>query len=267
MRCQTCHAETTPTSLECGVCATPTGAPAIVPGARTYAVRGVGIAASVLVGLVVLLDVLLAFWPLVGGAMAKRAMRELDPDVLNAASLVEALAQVAYLVPFVAAVVLVIVWCYRARANLDAFPGATTTLSKGWAIAGWLVPFANLFIPVRMMAGIARDSLWRSTTPALVRIWFGGWLLYLFIGQRVTISDTQNWRALPSTLADASDYQLYVDYYSAALGPNLLVALLGAVAGAALILLILRVSTAQQTRIGRNAPAVPVMPGMPVASA
>lgn len=267
MRCQTCHAEATPTSLECGVCATPTGAPAVVPGARTYPVRGVGMAASIVVGLVVLLDLLLAFWPLVGRAMAERAMRDLDPDVITAASLVEAVAQLAYLVPFVAAGVLVIVWCYRARANLDAFPGATTTLSKGWAIGGWLVPIANLFIPARLMAGIARDSLWRSSTPALVRIWFGGWLLYLFVGQVETLSDTQNWEALPTALAGPDDYQLYVDYYSAALGPNLLVALLSAVAGAALILLITRVSAAQETRIGRNAQAVPVMPGMPMASA
>ncbi|MFK3983387.1 DUF4328 domain-containing protein [Micromonospora sp. NPDC050397] len=224
-------------------------------------------AAAILVGLVVLLDVLLAFWPLVGGAMAERAKRELDPDVINAASLVEALAQLAYLVPFAAAGVLVIVWGYRARANLDAFPGATTTLGKGWAIAGWLVPIANLFMPARLMAGIARDSLWRSTTPALVRIWFGGWLLYLFVGQAATLDDTGNWEALPTELADESDYQAYVDYYSAATGPNLLVALLGAVAGAALILLITRVSAAQETRIGRGTQAAPVMPGMPMTTA
>ncbi|WP_170208773.1 DUF4328 domain-containing protein [Micromonospora pisi] len=215
----------------------------------------------------VVFDLLIALWPVVGGLLAERAMRDLDPDAITGAALVSALVELVSLVPLTAAGVLVIVWCFRARANLDAFPGAVPALRKGWAVAGWLVPVANLIVPARVMAGIARDSLWRSSTPALVRIWFGSWLLYLFVGQVRTLSDNQTFEALPTTLYGPDDYQLYVDYYSAALGPNLLVALLGVAAGVSLILLVTRVSAAQDTRIERGLPAVPVMPGMPMASA
>ncbi|WP_170208777.1 DUF4328 domain-containing protein [Micromonospora pisi] len=220
-----------------------------------------------MIGLAVVADLLIAVWTIVGGQLVQRAMRDLDPDAINVAALVSALVDLVSVVPFIAAAVLVIVWCYRARVNLDAFPGATPTLRRGWAVAGWLVPFVNLVVPARVMANIARDSLWRSDTPTLVRIWFGSWLVYLFADQGLTRSGNRDFDALPSTLYGPGDYQMYVDYYSSALVPSLLVAALSAVAGVSMVLLINRVSTAQDTRTGRGVPAAPVMPGMPVAGA
>ncbi|MGW4464038.1 hypothetical protein [Micromonospora sp. NPDC004704] len=78
---------------------------------------------------------------------------------------------------------------------------------------------------------------------------------------------TWKFLALPSDLYSPGDYQLYVDYYFSAVPSSLLMAALSAVAGVSLIMLINRVSAAQDTRIGRGVPAAPVLPGMTVASA
>jgi hypothetical protein len=136
---------------------------------RTYSVRIIGIASCVAVGLTALFQLAVGLSPLFGQVLAERALRADDPDLLNQAAVAELIVTLPLVPVGLAAIVLVITWFYRARKNLDAFPGAGPTMSAGWAIGGWFVPLANLVIPGRVMANIARDSLWRARDGGTIR--------------------------------------------------------------------------------------------------
>jgi hypothetical protein len=56
--------------------------------------------------------------------------------------------------------VLIIIWMYRLAKNAEAQGRRGARLTPGWAIAGWLIPLANLVLPVLM----AQD-LWRASDP------------------------------------------------------------------------------------------------------
>ncbi|MEV4624903.1 DUF4328 domain-containing protein [Micromonospora sp. NPDC049523] len=211
---------------------------------------------------------LIAVMTVVDSQMVQRAKRDLDPDAIDTALLGTALVGLMLLVPAIVAGVLVIVWCYLARVNLDAFPGVVPTLQRGWAVAGWLVPFVHFVVPARVVANVARESLWRSKTPTLVRTWIGSWVVYGLAGVALPLLDLRNFLALPTDLDGPEDYQRYVDhYYFSAVPSSLLVAALSVVSGVSLILLINQVSAAQDTRIGRAMPVTPAMTGMATAGA
>jgi hypothetical protein len=235
------------------------------PTVRTYPVRAIGLAAAAAVGLTVLAYAAVSLSPLIGRALAERAASAGDTDQLLYAAIVETVLGLAHLAVFLTAIVLVIIWFYRARKNLDAFPGAGPTMSNGWAIAGWLVPFANFVVPCRVMANIARDSLWRTRTPPLVGIWWSAWLVYLVSERYVSRTDGRAYAALPEPRTQVA-FQPYVDYYAHAVAANLVPLTAAVIAGALLIVLIRMISAAQEGRIARGLPVAPVMPGMTVAS-
>ncbi|GIJ77972.1 protein of unknown function [Micromonospora phaseoli] len=266
MRCHTCDTDTDVRALACDTCHTPVGSPALRPGVRVRPVRGIGRAAAVAVAATVLFLLLTVAVQPVNALLAERAVDSADGETfLLSAGLLELGAALLYQVAILTAVVLVIIWTWRARMNLDAFPGAGPTLSAGWAIAGWLVPFVNFVLPHRVMANIARDSLWRLGTPWLVHLWWGAWLVFLF-GERVTArAAAAEFEALPYPETSA-DFQAYADHYASTTGAYLLPSLACLVAGVSLIVLIHRVSTAQTTRIARAMPAGPILPGMTVAA-
>ena len=54
--------------------------------------------------------------------------------------------------------VLIIIWSFRAAKNNEALGRMYPRLKPGWAIAGWLIPFANLVIPVLIL-----QDLWRGS--------------------------------------------------------------------------------------------------------
>ncbi|PZG23256.1 hypothetical protein C1I95_03615 [Micromonospora craterilacus] len=265
MRCHTCDADVDVRTMECPICRTPVGSPALYPGARVRPVHGIGRAAAVAVGATTLALLLtLAIQP-VNALVAHRAAAGADGDqFLLITGLLELTAGVAHGAAFLVAVVLVIVWSWRARMNLNAFPGAGPTLSDGWAIAGWLVPFVNVVVPYRVVANIARDSLWRLSTPWLVRVWWAAWLAYLFT-DRLT-SSVAEYEALPYPPETEADFEAYVDYYASSAGAYLVPTLACVVAGGSLIVLIHRISAAQTARIARGMPAGPIVPGMTVAA-
>ncbi len=177
MLCHTCDTETDVRTRECPTCRTPVGAPALHPGARVRPVRGVGRAASVAVAATTAFLLLTVAVQPVNALLAERAADTRDSETfLLTAGVLELAAALLYQVAFLVAIVLVIVWTWRARTNLDVFPGAGPTNSDGWAIAGWLVPFVNFVMPHRVVGNIARESLWRLSTPVLVHVWWAvGW--------------------------------------------------------------------------------------------
>lgn len=69
------------------------------------------------------------------------------------------LASTAVLVLFVAVAVFAIAWLLRARRNVDAYGGTHQHYGAGWAVGGWFVPVANLWIPVRVVRDVVRGSV------------------------------------------------------------------------------------------------------------
>ncbi|HET8680304.1 MAG TPA: DUF4328 domain-containing protein [Micromonosporaceae bacterium] len=232
----------------------------MAPNTRTYAVRALGVATSIALAVCLAAYLVSALSPVFGREMARRALANEDPDLVNGAALLELALTVPFLITLLASIVLVIIWLYRARKNLEAFPGAEQTLRAGWAIGGWFVPFANLVIPYRVMANVARASLHRPSTPVLAGVWWGFWLAANIADRFVAGNDLDAYGKLPSELGGPADYQRYVDYYNDAIGPRLVPFALYVIAGICLVLLILRISRAQTDRIARGTPP-PLLPG------
>lgn len=89
------------------------------------------------------------------GDIIKRAR---DADDLATA------AAVMYLLLALATAVVFIVWMWRAAKNNEALGRFYPRLKPGWAIAGWLIPLANLVIPVLIL-----QDLWRGSEPSTPR--------------------------------------------------------------------------------------------------
>ena len=91
---------------------------------------------------------------------------------------------VMMLVNLVAAVAFLI-WLHRARRGAEAL-GGEQRHGRGWVIGAWFVPFANLVLPVRIVADVYRASapptVARPVPAGLVAAWWatavGAWLLF-----------------------------------------------------------------------------------------
>lgn len=81
-----------------------------------------------------------------------------DADAVDGA--VEA-AGVALTAVLLACGIVFIIWEWRCAKNAELLAHGAPRFGPGWAIGGWLIPFANLVIPVLVM-----QDLWRSTSGA-----------------------------------------------------------------------------------------------------
>jgi hypothetical protein len=59
-----------------------------------------------------------------------------------------------------ATVVIFLVWVNRAYKNLIAFDISPLEFSPGWAVGWWFIPFANLWVPFKVMR-----ELWNASNP------------------------------------------------------------------------------------------------------
>jgi Domain of unknown function (DUF4328) len=82
--------------------------------------------------------------------------------------------------------VLFVAWLYRAYANLPALGVSRPRYGRGWAIGGWLIPIASLWIPKRLANDVWRsgdselrmdDSTWQERPVAGLVHWW--WALVL----------------------------------------------------------------------------------------
>ncbi|SCG42351.1 protein of unknown function [Micromonospora halophytica] len=242
MPCPTCASEAPPSFDACGTCNTPVGSPPLYPDVPTYGVRQIGVAAAVAVGVGTLSYQLLGLVALAVPTLAEQAQGQDDGRSALVAVAATGLVGLLHLVSLVTAGVLVIIWTYRARRNLDAFPGSRASLSAGVGIAGWLVPLVNLVLPFLVLAELARDSLWRERTPPSVVLWWAGWLAFM-VGDRIS-----------GNMDDPSAFWQLLPMVGCAL------------AGTALVVLIMRISSAQEARVASGRPAWPVLPGTTVTS-
>jgi hypothetical protein len=134
-----------------------------------YSLRGLGVA------LVVLLGADAAAWLAAFAFPALGAGN--PPSALGVAGSLGACA----------AVVVFLVWFYRARVNADG-RGWPQRRSPGWAIGAWFVPVINLWFPFQIMADI-----WRAGLPAEARanrlilpgIWWACFLAFYLVASVV----------------------------------------------------------------------------------
>jgi hypothetical protein len=102
-----------------------------------------------------------------------------DPDPLELG-----IADLIGLADFVTVIVCFVVvgcWIYRVSANAHVISD-DMTISPGWAVGWYFVPFANLVKPYQgmkeaWMASHFRDNWHGEPTPALLGWWWGLWLV------------------------------------------------------------------------------------------
>ena len=88
----------------------------------------------------------------------------LDTDAVNDAQAFPVAMLILAFFLGIATLVLLIIWLFRAAKNNEALGRQNPRLGPGWAIAGFLIPFANLVIPFIMF-----DDVWRGSDPAVPR--------------------------------------------------------------------------------------------------
>ena len=143
---------------------------------RWRPLRGLSAALQVLFGAAAVLGVILS----VTIARAASAVHAADGDAESFADAVEASSVATarlniYWLAIVVIGVTFIVWMYRAAHNDDLVGRDRDGFSPSMAIGGWFIPFANIVIPGKQVAGlwrgVRRDGVW------LVWVWWVLWVL------------------------------------------------------------------------------------------
>lgn len=112
-----------------------------------------------------------------------------DHSGMATTDFLNSLAEFAQSLTTSATVVVFFVWFHRVRRNGEVFRPDGFSQSTGWAIGGWFVPIANLFLPYRTAretwdasAQNAPDGSYRSVSGAPVVTWWlagvTGWFLH-----------------------------------------------------------------------------------------
>jgi hypothetical protein len=84
---------------------------------------------------------------------------------------------------FFVAMVMFLVWFYRARVNAEGH-GWPQRLSPGWAIGAWFVPVVNFWFPFRIMVDIWRAGLPeqpRTKIAILPGMWWASVLAFFYL--------------------------------------------------------------------------------------
>ena len=96
----------------------------------------------------------------------------------------------AQIIVFIALGISVLIWLYQAHKNLSLLGVQHLKYSHASCVWWYFVPFANLLMPFRTMketwqASHAPSDWFMLRTPAILRIWWGVWLLNSFLGNIV----------------------------------------------------------------------------------
>jgi hypothetical protein len=156
-----------------------------VPGRVLRSPIGLAHAVTALLGVVIVVDLLIVAASLnmrsLMGKVASGGVADIAEGEPSRADYAMAGSVVLYGLALLATAVLFIIWFHRVRHNAEVFAPETQRRTAGWAIAGWLIPFANLWIP----HGIAADVL-RAAQPhphsrvlqhrVLLNAWWGAWV-------------------------------------------------------------------------------------------
>ena len=129
-----------------------------------------------------------------------------NPSLLSMVDTFSMVIGVFYMLAFIGSAVFVGMWIYRANANAQTI-SSHVTVTPGWNIGFFFVPVASLFKPFEGLrqtwqASVSPDEPDAVPVPALMRWWWGLWLIAGILGQasfRLSMSgnsaDRWCWRA------------------------------------------------------------------------
>lgn len=89
------------------------------------------------------------------------------------------------IVSYIASIILVCMWTFRAMKNLHISRAPQVSMSPGWAVGWYFIPFANLWKPFEGMLQIWRGSMAQAGRPekvaSFVGWWWAAWLVSNFL--------------------------------------------------------------------------------------
>jgi hypothetical protein len=210
---------------------------------RTLSIVAIGgLSAALVVGLGLTVLQIHAYGML-ADASAGVAQTEVAALLLLGGGLIDVVVQLFCGIAFIC-------WLYRVRSNLDALP-ETFRWSAGWAIGGWFVPIASLFIPLAIVGEVDRASERQAGRPRRAGVfvgWVVSWTAY-------TVVD--NVTAIMFRLRIADRGAQHIVWAS-------IVGVLGAVGAGFAILLVRRITVNQETVIASRPTSPPAFVVGPV---
>ena len=224
---------------------------AIWQGHKTYRVRGTALAAIVAVCVAALAYAgnAVTLWVVYLGT--DRAIVSGDVDAVTSLEGSWSVTQLAAGVTEAVALTLTIVWMWRARKNLDAFPDARPVLSAGWAIGGWFLPVANAVIPARMMVNLARESTKEAWVRAVAVVWWLALVVHM-AGDRLVANASINRAVDLNTWYGPDELDVWADHYRQWALDATWLGVVGVIAAVCFGLVVLWISDGQESRIARG---------------
>ncbi|MFF4920039.1 DUF4328 domain-containing protein [Kitasatospora sp. NPDC001261] len=150
------------------------------------AVVGWGAAASLLILAMVAWDVLLAaadwrVYLVVQDALAGKAT---EAEFTAAADFWDSVRGPRWLLLLVPVYAVFAVWMWRARLNAEALGGpGSQRRARAWALAGWITPVANLWVPYQVVSDVWKASAPERSAPrARLAVWWGALLVGTYVG-------------------------------------------------------------------------------------
>jgi small-conductance mechanosensitive channel len=144
------------------------------------------------------------------------------------------LPAILFLLGYVGAAIAVPMWCHRAYRNLPALGAQNLRFSPGWAAGAWFVPVLALWRPYEVLRETWQNSRPQGEPWTLLKIYWWAWLIGYWVGLSQVITSATS----PGGIAG----------YALGLFSNLL----DVVAGVLGILVVLRITQGQESRIART---------------
>ncbi len=146
--------------------------------------RGMGLAASILIG-VVTASTWATAWSDWYSYQTVRRYAD-DPNRLAGAGLISGSLGIVAALALLAAAVVFIVWLWRVRWNAEMFCRGEHRFTRGWVLGSWICPVVNLWYPKQVVDDIvaASDPRTPPQTPALrdiprTRLVWAWWLTWV----------------------------------------------------------------------------------------
>lgn len=136
------------------------------------------------------------------------ALKNPSPDNLGVIAL-NGLVSLAQLAFTVATYVFFLMWMHQAAKNVRAFNQPALTITPGWAVGWWFIPFASLWMPFVAMREIykasdpksvgpsAQHSWMMSPVPPTFGLWWGAYLLNSFLGAGAVLASMDFTKGAP----------------------------------------------------------------------
>ncbi|WP_327338654.1 DUF4328 domain-containing protein [Streptomyces sp. NBC_01324] len=125
-------------------------------------------------------------------------------------------AGVLQILTTLAAAIAFLMWFWRVRANAEIFDASAQPMRPGWAIGGWFVPVAGLWLPRRIAGGIwtasaqtNTDGTWRDVSPVPMNLWWGTWVVSMVFGRFA--SERYDRAESPQQIMDAASMMVVSD--------------------------------------------------------